>query len=155
MPAHATVHVYSLLLDRLGRGNGASLKDLKVHLEEHDLPKSGRTISRYIEQLRNEFGLDIIYDSLKRNYLIKKDGDFEIEKFLNLLTLSQMTTIDLGNPKKWREIQNVLQFDQIQQPKGILGYLNFQIYFQFKPLFGSCQHIWIVFLLQRTYVKSV
>ncbi len=119
MPAHSTVHVYSLMLDRIGRGQGASLKDLKVHLEEHDLPKSERTISRYIEQLRNEFGLDIIYDSLKRNYLIKKDGDFEIENFLNLLTLSQMTTIDLGNPKKWQEIQNVIQFDQIQQPKGL------------------------------------
>lgn len=119
MPAYATVHVYSLMLDRIGRGHGASLKDLKVHLEEHDLPKSERTISRYIEQLRNEFGLDIIYDSAKRNYLIKKDSNFEIENFLNLLTLSQMTSIDLGNPKKWQEIQNVIQFDQIQQPKGL------------------------------------
>jgi predicted DNA-binding transcriptional regulator YafY len=119
MPAHATVHVYYLLLERIGKGNGASLKDLKTHLEEHDLHKSERTISRYIEQLRNEFGLDIIYDSAKRNYLIKKDGDFEIENFLNLLTLSQMTSIDLGNPKKWHEIQNVIQFDQIQRPKGL------------------------------------
>lgn len=119
MPAYATVHVYALLLDRISRDNGASLKDLKVHLEEHDLPKSERSISRYIEELRNEIGLDIVYDHAKRSYCINKQSDFEVENFLNLLTLSQMTSMDLGNPKKWREIQHVIQFDQIQQPKGL------------------------------------
>jgi hypothetical protein len=99
MPVHATIRIYYLLLDRLSRGNGASLKDLRIHLEEHDLPKSERSISRYIEQLRNEIGLDIVYDHAKRSYCMNKQSDFEIENFLNLLTLSQMTSMDLGNLK--------------------------------------------------------
>ncbi len=118
MPAHATVHIYAILLRKLKSTSGASLKELKAYLEEHDLPKSERTIARYIEQLRNEMGLDILYDAAKRKYILKIDSDFEIESFLNLLTLSQMTSIDVSNPKKWQEIQSIIQFDQIQETKG-------------------------------------
>ncbi len=114
MSAHETIQIYYLLLNRIGRGHGASLKDLKAYLEEHDRPKSERTIARYIEQLRNEHGLEIVYDASKRSYIVKNNSDFEIDNFLNLLTLSQTSNINLGNPKKWHEIQNVIQFCKIR-----------------------------------------
>lgn len=123
MAAHATLHIYALILEKLRRQKSTTLQDLKAFLETHELGKSERTISRYIEQMRHEFGLEIIYDAGEKGYVFQKSNDFEVEIFLNFLQLAKSTGLAIGGKKNIRELMQLVQFDTNQRLQGI-GYLK-------------------------------
>ncbi len=119
MATHATLHIYALILDKLSRQKSASLSELRVLLEEHELGKSERSIARYIEQMRHEFGLEIEYVVAERGYVFKKSDDFEVELFLNFVQLSQAAGIDIGGKKNMQTLVHLVQFDANQRLQGI------------------------------------
>jgi predicted DNA-binding transcriptional regulator YafY len=119
MATHATLHIFALILEKLSRQKSASLQELKVFLEAHDLGKSERSIARYIEQMRHEFGLDIVYDASNKGYVFDKSNDFEVDLFLNFVQLAQSTGIDLGGKKNMKELMQLVQFDTNQPLQGI------------------------------------
>ncbi len=119
MATHATLHIYALILEKLSRQNSTSLQDLNAFLVSHDLGKSERTIARYIEQMRHEFGLDIIYDVSNKGYVFQKSNDFEVELFLNFLQLAISTGIDVGGKKNREDLMQMVQFDTNQRLQGI------------------------------------
>ncbi len=126
MPTHTTVNIYSLIIERLKHGKSASLKELSDYLSNHDLSKSERSISRYIEQLRNEFGLEIEYNIFEKAYELKETKGFELERFLNLLQLTQSAGLPIQDKKSLAEIseflllENLISFQGIQYIKDIL-----------------------------------
>jgi predicted DNA-binding transcriptional regulator YafY len=126
MPTHATINIFSLIIEKLRNGNTASLKEFSAHLSEHDFPKSERSILRYIEQLRKEFGLEIEYNISEKAYELKETNGFELERFLNLLQLTQSAGLPIQNKKSLAEIseflllENLISFQGIQYLKDIL-----------------------------------
>lgn len=123
MATHATLHIYALILEKLRRQKSNSLQDLKAFLETHELGKSERTISRYIEQMRHEFGLEIIYDAGEKGYVFQKSNDFEVEIFLNFMQLSQSTGLAIGGKKNMKDLMQLVQFDTNHRLQG-MGYLK-------------------------------
>lgn len=115
--------LYALILEKLSRQKSTSLQDLKAFLETHELGKSERTISRYIEQMRHEFGLEIMYDAGEKGYVFQKSNDFEVEIFLNFMQLSQSTGLAIGGKKNMQDLMQLVQFDTNQRLQGI-GYLK-------------------------------
>jgi predicted DNA-binding transcriptional regulator YafY len=124
MATHATLHIYALILEKLSRQKSTTLVELKAFLESHELGKSDRTIARYIEQMRHEFGLDIVYDASEKGYLFEKSNDFEVELFLNFMQLSQSTGIEIGGKKQMAELMQLVQFDTKLRLQGIENLKN-------------------------------
>jgi proteasome accessory factor B len=124
MATHATLHIYALILEKLSRQKSTSMSELKAFLESHELGKSDRTLARYIEQMRHEFGLDIVYDVGEKGYVFEKSNDFEVELFLNFLQLSQSTGIEIGGKKGMAELTQLVQFDTNLRLQGIENLRN-------------------------------
>lgn len=123
MAAHATLHIYALILEKLSRQKSTTLSEMAEFLNSHDLGKSERSIARYFEQMRHEFGLEIIYDAGEKGYVFQKSNDFEVEIFLNFLQLAQATGLAIGGKKNIRELMQLVQFDTNQRLQGI-GFLK-------------------------------
>jgi hypothetical protein len=119
MATHATLHIYALILEKLSRQNSTSLQELNAFLVSHDLGKSDRSIARYIEQMRHEFGLEIIYDAANKGYVFKKSSDFEVELFLNFVQLVQSSGVEVGGKKNMQALMPLVQFDANQRLQGI------------------------------------
>jgi hypothetical protein len=119
MATHATLHIYALILEKLSRQNSTSLQELNAFLVSHDLGKSDRSIARYIEQMRHEFGLEIIYDATNKGYVFNKSSDFEVELFLNFVQLVQSSGIEVGGKKNMQALMPLVQFDANQRLQGI------------------------------------
>jgi len=138
MPTHATLHIYALILDKLSTQKSTSLLELNAFLKEHELGKSERSLARYIEQMRHEFGLDIIYDAASRGYVFKRSDDFEVELFLNFVRLSQTAGIVIGGKKQIKELMPLVQFDSnsrlqgLENLKDLLFAVQNRRYIQFK-----------------------
>jgi hypothetical protein len=119
MATHATLHIYALILEKLSRQNSTSLQELNAFLVSHDLGKSDRSIARYIEQMRHEFGLEIIYDAANKGYVFNKSSDFEVDLFLNFVQLVQSSGIEVGGKKNMQALMPLVQFDANQRLQGI------------------------------------
>ncbi|MBU3663788.1 MAG: WYL domain-containing protein, partial [Bacteroidetes bacterium] len=138
MPAHATLHIYALILEKLRTNTSTSLSALNTYLKDFDLGKSERSLARYIEQMRHEFGLDIVYEAASKGYVFKQSDDFEVELFLNFVGLSQTAGIVIGGKKQMKELMPLVQFDSNMRLQGLenLRDLLFAIqnrrYIQFK-----------------------
>ncbi len=119
MPTHSTIRIFSLLVEKLKANNSASLKEISEYLSTHDFVKSERSITRYIEQLRNEFGLEINYNPSLKGYELKEADGYEIERFLNLLHLSETAGLPIQNYKKIAELSEFILFESRVSTLGI------------------------------------
>lgn len=166
MPTHSTIRIFSLLVERLKANNSASLKELAEYLCTHDFVKSERSITRYIEQLRNEFGLEIVYSSIKKGYELKESDAHEVERLLNLLHLSETAGLPIQNYKNLLDLSEYILFENrvsstgIQYLRDILFaiqqkyFLNFS-HFNYHTEKTTSYHIKPILLkqyLQRWYV---
>lgn len=61
---------YTLIIEKIGRGQFPSFEDLKDYLHQHGFEVSARTIQRAIEQIRVDFQIEIKYDRDKNGYCI-------------------------------------------------------------------------------------
>lgn len=119
MPIHATLHRYALIIEKISKQKGCTLKVLSDYLSKHDLSVSERTVSRFIEQMRHEFGLDIAYDTIGKGYVLLKQNEREIDNFLNFIHLAQTAGITYKDQKELKELMDFLQFDSNQRISGI------------------------------------
>jgi len=65
MSKHGTIRRYTLIIEKIKRGQHPSFGDIKDYLYEHGFEVGDRTIQRDIEQIRYEFALEISYDRQK------------------------------------------------------------------------------------------
>ncbi|MDP3928863.1 MAG: WYL domain-containing protein [Bacteroidota bacterium] len=118
MAIQATLHIFALILEKFSSHKSASLNELKVFLEAHDLGKSERSLARYIEQMRHEFGLDIVYDASLKGYVFKRSNDFEVTLFLNFVQLTQTAGIAMEGKKQMDALRHLVQFDNNLRLQG-------------------------------------
>lgn len=86
------IRKYALLIELLQHGIHSKTAVLNF-LADHGFNISERTFDRYIESLRNEFGVEIEYDVHQNGYAINKASSRDYETFLHMLELSTTASI--------------------------------------------------------------
>lgn len=103
MSKHGTFHRYMLLVECISQNKFPSFRALSEFLGKAGFQVGDRTIQRDIEQLRNEFGIEVSFDAAKRGYFIDADKSFRPEtflKFLQIVTTGQLLSETLKDTKE-------------------------------------------------------
>jgi len=80
---------------------------------------SSRTLDRDFEKLRDEFGVELIYDSLKNGYYIDKDNSPEFSSFLRLIELNETADLITTRLKEGKENFKYIDFETSSDFKGV------------------------------------
>jgi predicted DNA-binding transcriptional regulator YafY len=101
-----------------------SLKEIVYYLENRDVYTSIRTAERDIEQIRNNFGINIIYDPLERGYYIDEDTSPNLQSFMRFLEIANTADILLKGIKQTKDFIKDIEFDL---RGGLLGTENLRM----------------------------
>jgi len=103
MSKHGTIRRYTLIIEKLRYNQYPSFREIKSHLFNIGFEISDRTIQRDIEQIRFEFGVEIMYDRFKNGYFIDYEKSINIEsffKFLEIVNTAELLTESLSESKE-------------------------------------------------------
>lgn len=101
-----TIRRYTLIFEKLEKSNFPSFEEIKKFLNNQDFEVSNRTIQRDIEQIRNEFGLEILYDRNKNGYYIDKQNSIYSNSFPHFLEIANTAELLM---ESFKESKNALQ----------------------------------------------
>src|SRR5690606_39093181 len=87
MSKHGTIRRYTLIIEKMKRGQFPSFQDIKTYLHDHGFEIGDRTIQRDIEQIRFEFGIEIKYDRTGNGYFIDYENSLNVESFFRFLEI--------------------------------------------------------------------
>ena len=102
---------YQLIIDKISRRPGITFGQLSDHLNEEGFEISIRTLQRYIEQIRNEFSIEIKYKSTDKGYYIDALDGPDMNLFLRLLTINDTAGVLMDSIKSGK---NTLQHIQME-----------------------------------------
>lgn len=108
---------YLLILQRLQ--HGSSLIGLREHLLDHGFRMSTRTLQRDLNDLRDEFGVEVIYDRPANAYAIAEDLANDLPGLLQLLERGQMLELVQGDDHGIHELHRHVHFEGLGQLHGI------------------------------------
>ncbi|PIQ08351.1 MAG: hypothetical protein COW71_12190 [Ignavibacteriales bacterium CG18_big_fil_WC_8_21_14_2_50_31_20] len=119
MSKHGTIRRYTLIIEKLKFNQHPSFEEIKKHLFNVGFEISNRTIQRDIEQIRFEFGIEIMYDRFKNGYYIDYENSINIEsffKFLEIVNTAELLTESLSESK---DTLNYILFENQGNLKGL------------------------------------
>ena len=102
MSKHGTIRRYTLEIEKIRRGQFPSFQEIKDYLLNHGFEVSDRTLQRDIEQIRFEFGLEIVYNRDKNGYFVDYENSINIEsffRFLEIVNAAELLTESLNESK--------------------------------------------------------
>lgn len=110
MSIQSKIKRHFLIIEKVNRGTFPSFSEIKDYLEDHDFFVSHRTIQRDLEQIRNEFAIEVVYDTFKDGYYIDKEVSWNLETFTQILQTAISTESLLDN---------------IQDSKNFIEYIDY------------------------------
>src|SRR5690554_421380 len=119
MSAQAIIRRYKRIIDLLETGQFPSMNDIMEYNERIGLKASKRTLERDFEAIRNEFDVEIEYNSVKRGYFINKEKSLAIDSFLRLLELVETANVFQESLKESKETLNYIDFEHEGNVSGI------------------------------------
>ncbi len=127
MSTQGTIKRYTLIIQKVSGAFEPNFKEIQSFIEEQGFSISPRTLQRDIEQIRNEFGIDIIYNRSKNTYSLSKNSATETSdtliRFLEILGTAEMLSEGI---KSGKDILDFISFENQGNLKGI-GYLGLLI----------------------------
>jgi predicted DNA-binding transcriptional regulator YafY len=102
---------YQLIIDKIARRPGITFRELEEFLHDEGFEVSYRTLQRYIEQIRNEFSIDIRYDAHTKGYSISELSGPDMDLFLRLLSINDTAGVLMDSIKSGRTTLNYVQMD--------------------------------------------
>ena len=87
MSQHEIIRRYSLEIEVIEKRQHPSMKQIEDYLHEHRFKVTKRTIERDFNTIRNEFGLEIVYNPLEKGYAIDHQKSVNVEVFLRFLEI--------------------------------------------------------------------
>lgn len=118
MQKSAKIKRYFRIIEFIQNHPKPTPKLLNERLEEDGFFQSRRTIERALEEIRNEFFIDIIYDRKKRQYVILDEEESYTQQLIGYFKLNyQAETLvtELGGSKK---LSNNISYDFEKQIQG-------------------------------------
>ena len=119
MSAHGTIRRYTLIIEKLISHQNPSFQILKEYLHDHGFEISPRTLQRDIEQIRNEFAVEIKYNRSKNGYYIDKDDSINFDAFLRFLEIVGTANLISESLKDGKGTLNYISFESQGSLKGI------------------------------------
>ena len=119
MSTQGTIKRYHLTVEKVANAIFPSFEEIKSYLHDQGFEISPRTLQRDIEQVRNEFGVEIKYDRAKNGYYIDKEDSLNLESFLRFLEMMVTANIIADCLKDGRDNMNYLNFESKGNLRGI------------------------------------
>lgn len=119
MSAQGTIKRYTLLIEKIGLGHYPSFQELQMFLEDHGFIISQRTLQRDIEQIRYEFGIEILYNRSRNGYMIDKDNSVNLDSFIKFLEIAGTGEMLADSLKEGKEVLDFISFENEGNLKGI------------------------------------
>lgn len=119
MSTQGTIKRYTLLIEKISAGSYPSFNDLKDFLDDHGFSISPRTLQRQIEQIRNEFGIEILYDRGRNGYYIDRENSINLDSFIKFLEIVGTGEILADSLREGKEILDFISFESEGSLKGI------------------------------------
>jgi predicted DNA-binding transcriptional regulator YafY len=102
---------YHLIIEKISKRPGITFSELSDFLYEEGFEISVRTLQRYIEQIRNEFSIEIIYNPSAKGYSIENLDGPDMNLFLRLLSINDTSGVIMDSIKSGK---NTLQYVQME-----------------------------------------
>ena len=119
MSKHGTIRRYTLIIEKIKRGQFPSFQDIKTYLHDHGFEIGDRTIQRDIEQIRFEFGIEIKYDRTGNGYFIDYENSLNVESFFRFLEIVNTAELLTESLHESRDTLKYISFDTGGGLKGI------------------------------------
>ncbi len=85
MSVQGAIHCYLLIIKRINLFGYASFADIRKELHNHDFKVSDRTIQRYIQHIREEYKIEIIYNRSRDSYSVDESQQADLNQLNQLL----------------------------------------------------------------------
>ncbi|HBX51686.1 MAG: hypothetical protein A2275_17075 [Bacteroidetes bacterium RIFOXYA12_FULL_35_11] len=118
MSKHGTIRRYTLIIEKINRGHHPSFDEIKEYLFDHGFEISARTIQRDIEQIRYEFGFEILYNRDKNGYYIDFENCINTESFLRFLEIVNTAELLTESLSENKDTLKYISFDNSGVFKG-------------------------------------
>ena len=109
---------YFIEIEKIKTSFYPSIEDIADSLQRWDINKSERTIERDIEQIRKNFGVEIIYEPQERGYYIDETQSPNLKKFLRFLELANTAHLFLSGITQTKDFIKDIDFDE---KGGLMG----------------------------------
>lgn len=119
MSTHGTIRRYSLIIEKIGYKQFPSFQNIKDFLFDHGFEVSKRTVQRDIEQIRFEYGFEILYDRQRNGYYIDAASSLDPDAFLRFLEIVNTANLLIESLKESKDALNYISFESHGQLRGI------------------------------------
>lgn len=108
---------YWLILERLQ--HAPSMAEITDHLNDHGFEISQRTVERDIEELRDDFGVEVVYDRMDNTYTISEGLTRDLPGLMHMLERVQLLELVQEGRQGLRELHRYVHFEALGQLRGI------------------------------------
>ena len=114
---------YSLIIGLLQRKKEVTLREITNYLEVHDVSVSQRTIERYIQELRDDYGIISDCNRKTNTYSINEENAETINQLLHLIHLVNSSELLM---KSIKNKDKTLSFLAFETNEGYAGSVNLE-----------------------------
>jgi len=119
MSTQGTIKRYSLIIEKVGRKSHPTFDEIKSFLHAHDFEISPRTLQRDINQIRNEFGVEILYNATHRGYFVDAENSTDYKAFVRFLEVVGTANILLDTLREGKEVLKFISFENEAKLQGV------------------------------------
>ena len=119
MSQQATIKRYSLILEKIRSNQKPTFDEIITFIDDNGFEISKRTLQRDIEQIRNEFGVEIVYNKQANGYEINEEQSLHIDSFLNFIDLVTTAGILADSLKEAKNSLQYISFDGSEKLQGV------------------------------------
>ena len=139
MSRHGVLKRYGLILEIVRQCHFPNFESIRSFLHSKSFEVSPRTIQRDIEQLRDEFRLEIVFDHTQGGYYLDEENSLDLDMFLRLLNAVNSVEIvsECLQPGKknrislpsilWKALEDQITWGSWSLPSEIIGKSLFPI----------------------------
>ena len=141
MAKQSVLKRYFLILEKIQNDKKANFKALQKYLEVFDMRVSPRTLQRDIEQMRNEFGIEITYHRDQDFYFVDEDRSYTLKGFMAFIEMSLTSELIQESISNQKFLLEKIKFEPIHFLKG---YQNLKVLIN-----AIAQMRWVQFMYQN------
>ena len=119
MSIHGKIKRYFLIIEKVSRVSYSPLSEIQEYLLTHDFEVSRRTFVRDLTEIRNEFGIEIIYDYSRKGYVLDKENSMNLDTISRLLQTAISTEALLDNIHDSKNMMNYIDYGSDVELKGM------------------------------------
>ena len=110
---------YLLILNYLIKNKKPTFEQIHKYIQSYDLEISQRTLQRDLSDLKNEFGIEIVFDKVDNCYSINYDESGNIDEVLRLFKISNSAQVMIETINEGKNTLKYISLDSSENLTGI------------------------------------